>query len=79
MIVSYIRIEAENSAPNIKKITKEQAEELLKKENEKHMKEQDLLDKDHIDDHSEKENISSAQKAKSTAKKSKKAKKVSKK
>ena len=75
-ILKEIKLKAK---ANLKEITKDQAEKLLKEENEKHMKEH------HDHDHSSDEKISSSQKGesekktKTTLKKSTKVKKVSKK
>ena len=83
-ILKEIKLKAKS---NLKEITKEQAEKLLKEENDKHMKEQHAHDHDHNHDHdysSDKKSTSSQKastpkKTKITAKKTSKTKKVSKK
>ena len=73
------------SKSNLKEITKEQAEKILKEENDKHMNEQHSHDHDHGHDHSSPkkstsaQKISSSKKTKTTVNKTAKAKKVSKK
>ena len=81
-ILKEIKLKARS---NLKEITKEQAEKLLKEENDKHMKEQHAHDHNHDPDHLSDKKSTSSQKAPSpkktkiTAKKTSKVKKVSKK
>jgi len=81
-ILKEIKLKAKS---NLKEITKEQAEKLLKEENDKHMQEQHAHDHNHDHDHSFDKKSTSSQKASSpkktkiTAKKTSKVKKVSKK
>jgi len=83
-ILKEIKLKAKS---NLKEITKEQAEKLLKEENDKHMNEQHANDHEHnhdLDHSFDKKSASSqkilgAKKTKTTAKKTPKVKKVSKK
>jgi len=83
-ILKEIKLKAKS---NLKEITKEQAEKLLKEENDKHTKEQHAHDHDHNHDHdhssdkksTSSQKASSPKKTKITAKKTSKVKKVSKK
>ena len=81
-ILKEIKLKAKS---NLKEIPKEQAEKILKEENDKHMNEQHSHDHDHGHDHSSPkkstsaQKVSSSKKTKTTVNKTAKAKKVSKK